>query len=256
MVTKMFYMAFALTAAALLTGCALYPVVQVAGGAMTGYDAAMLADDYLPRNSVEGGSLCVEQDRMMQRRLRERLQLNGMAVAAHVINGKAYLVGQMQDRNQADYAVKTAATVQGIKTITCKFYPASTASDAARDAAKDGLLLKELTDRFNQTKRLQGTDLRVVMVRTNAVLIGRAQNFDQKTAALAIASEVGGITEITDYISVTPPPAPPAASPSEAAAIASKQHKGKRPRLTGDRAFSGMSRAGVRPCNRRYAQKS
>ena len=215
---KVFHLAFAALAAALLAGCAIYPVVQVAGGAMTGYDAAVLADDYLPRNNVEGGSLCVVQDNQLQRRLRERLSLNGVALSAHVIDGNAYLVGQVHGRKQADYAVKTAATVQGIKTITCKFYPASTARDSARDAARDELLIRELTDRIGQTKRLQGCDLRVLVVRTNAILIGRANDFGQKTAAVAIASEIGGISNVTDYIRVTPP----SESPDQEAEVASK----------------------------------
>ncbi|RWU02741.1 BON domain-containing protein [Pseudodesulfovibrio sp. S3] len=222
MTCKLFHMASALMVAAILTGCAVYPVVQVAGGAMTGYDAVMLADDYLPRNSVEGGDLCIVQDRMMERRLRERLQANGLAVAAHVIDGKAYLVGQMKSRKQADHAVQVAATVQGIKSITCKFYPASTVRNAARDAARDELLIKALTERFTETKRLQGADLRVEMVRTHAVLIGRARNFHQKTAALAIASEVGGISEVTDYITVATSPVPPVQSPPGDARVASK----------------------------------
>ena len=196
--------------ATLLTGCAVYPVVQVAGGAMTTYDAAQVADDYLPRNNVEGGSLCVVQDEQLQRRLRERLQQSGILLSAHVVDSDAFLVGQLRDRAQADLAVRTAATVDGIKTITCKFYPASPPRDAARDAARDQLLAKELAERLRAANWMNGCDLRVEVIRTNAVLIGRTKDFKQKTGAVAIASEVGGIREVTDYIRVEQ--APPVAS--------------------------------------------
>ncbi|MEZ7195719.1 BON domain-containing protein [Pseudodesulfovibrio karagichevae] len=190
---------------ALLAGCALYPAVQVAGGAMTGYDAMVTADKYLPRDNVEGGSLCIIRDAQMERRLRERLELNDIRLSAHVIDAKAYLVGHVKSRNQADYAIRTAATVEGIKTITCKFYPLPPARQAARDAARDELLVKELSDRFGETKRLDGSDLRVEVIRSHAILIGRAKDYSQKTAALAIAEEVNGLADVVDYISVEAP---------------------------------------------------
>jgi osmotically-inducible protein OsmY len=191
---------------ALLAGCALYPAVQVAGGAMTGYDAARLADEYMPRDKVEGGSVDVIPDSQMQRRLRERLALNDIHLSAHVIDAKAYLIGQVSDRNQADYAVRTAATVEGLKSITCKFYPQARPDDAARDAANDALLLREVTGRFGKTRRLHGADLRVEVVSAHAILVGRARDYGQKTAALAIAAETSGVADVVDYITVPEPP--------------------------------------------------
>ncbi len=194
---------FTLALGLLLSGCAAYPAVQVAGGAMTGYDAAMLADEYLPRDSVKGGELCGNTDRMLERRLRERLKLNSLgAVSAHVIGRKAYLVGQLSDRNRAKYAVDTALTVQGLKTVTVKFYPKSD----YREARNDTRLLRKLIRRLGETPRLKDIDLRVEVISANAILIGKAGNYDQKTAAVAIASEVGGVREVVDYITVTPAP--------------------------------------------------
>jgi len=202
MLKSVLHMVSAVLAGALLSGCAAYPVVQVAGGAMTGYDAAMLADEYLPRNHVEGGELCFERDKVLERRLRERLDLNKMTVSAHVIDGKAYLIGPVKDRNHADYAIETAATVDGIKTITCKFYrPPSN-----RQARKDEEIFRELTGRLDSNSRLQATDLRVEIVRRDAIIIGRTVDYGQKAEALAIASEIGDIKNVIDYISVTEPP--------------------------------------------------
>lgn len=204
--------ALAVILSALLAGCALYPAVQVAGGAMTGYDAVVMADEYLPRDNVEGGDLGVVRDNQLERRLRERLALNDIHLSAHVIDARAYLVGQVRSRSRADYAIRTAATVEGIRTITCKFYPLPPARQAAHDAARDELLHDELAERFGATKRLEGTDLRVEVVRSHAILIGRTRDYNQKTAALAIASEVNGLAEVVDYISVNRPEdaAPPA----------------------------------------------
>ena len=192
-----------MTAAAILAGCAVYPAVQVAGHAMTGYDAAILVDEYLPRKSVDGGERStMNQDRMLERRLKERLILyRHDTVAAHVIDSNAYLVGPVQSRKQADHAIRTAATVDGLRTITCKFYHAPTTAQADYGAA----LHAELMNRLKETGWLEDVDLRVEIVGTNAVLIGKTEDFRQKTEALAIASEVDGLTEIIDYISVREP---------------------------------------------------
>ena len=185
--------------AVLLTGCAVYPAVQVAGGALTGYDAVVMADDYLPRDGVKGGEICGNTDTMLQRRLRERLKLNNMpTVSAHVIDRHAYLVGQFPDRNHADFAVDTARTVQGLKFITCKFYPHTTLHEAENDSR----LLATLTRRFGETPRLKSIDLRVEVIRGNAILIGSAGDYGQKTAAVAIAHAVGGVRDVIDYIMV------------------------------------------------------
>ncbi len=187
----------------MLAGCAFYPVVQVAGGAMTGYDAAILADDYLPRDSIEGGALNCNTDKMMERRMRERLAMDNLPmVSAHVINGNAYLVGQFAQRADADRAIAIASSVQGIKLINCKFYPMAT----PREMRSDTKLLAKVTKRLAATKRLDNADLRIEVIRANAILVGCAGNYNQKTAALAIASEVGGIREVVDYIVVRPMP--------------------------------------------------
>ncbi len=199
---------FAAMVCLFLAGCALYPAVQVAGGAMTGYDAVFIADDYIPRNHVNGGERSLDNDLMLERRLRERLRMNGLPVSAHVINANAYLVGQFSDRMLADSAINTARTVQGIRTITCKFYPATNVHQAGVDAQ----LLKILATRLAETRRLENVDLRVEVIRSNAILIGETANYEQKTAAVAIAFEVGGIRDVVDYIIVMPQGTPKAES--------------------------------------------
>lgn len=202
MVKSVLHTLFAVMVVAALTGCAVYPAVQVAGHAMTGYDAVTLADEYLPRKSVEGGNLrCATSDQVMQRRLRERLQLQRTGVRAHVVNAQAYLVGPVANRKQADKAIRIASTVQGLRTITCKFYHMPTQEQADEDVR----LHTELSGRLKQIKHLETFDLRIEIVGANAILIGRADTFGQKTEALAVASEIGGLNQIIDYISVKEP---------------------------------------------------
>lgn len=185
----------------LLTGgCALYPAVQVAGGAMTGYDAAIIADDYLPRSSVIGGEMHAKTDETLERRLRERLDLNGIkSVKVHVIGCRAYLVGEVSDRATADYAIQTAATVQGVKTIRCKFFPRSA---TGKNVADDARLSKELRAVYQRSKALQREDLRVEVIQRHAILIGLTDTGIERARAVAMAHEFGELTAITDYIEV------------------------------------------------------
>jgi len=183
----------------LLTGCAVYPVVQVAGGAMTGYDAVQIADEYLPRTSIKGGELNACTDKMLERRLRERLKMYNMPmVSAHVVNREAFLVGQFLNRKRADQAVEVASSIQGLKVINCKFYPVA----SPREAQNDHRLLAKVSKQLGSSSRLNDADLRVEVIRGNAILIGSAGTWEQKTAAVAIVSEVGGIKDVIDYIVV------------------------------------------------------
>lgn len=187
----------------MLAGCAVYPAVQVAGGAMTGYDAAILADEYLPRDSVKGGELACSNDTMLQRRMRERMSMNGLhTVSSHVIGSNAILVGQFIDRSEADRAIAVASSVQGIKLIRCKFYPLA----SPREMQDDSKLLADVVRRLAENRRLRDADLRVEVVRGNAILIGSAADAYQKTAAVAITSEVAGVRDVVDYIVIRQQP--------------------------------------------------
>ncbi|CCH48279.1 BON domain-containing protein [Pseudodesulfovibrio piezophilus] len=189
----------------LMTGCAVYPAVQVAGGAMTGYDAANLADRYLPRDSVAGGEICGNADKMLERRLRERLKFNNLqTISAHVVARQAFLIGRVIMRKDADHAIKIASAVQGIKVVTCKFYPMGT----PKQAIDDSHLLAQLTSALTRSNMLETADLRVEVIQGNAILIGSTGSWNQKTAAVAIAHEIGEVLNVIDYIVVTPPSSP------------------------------------------------
>ncbi len=185
--------------AIIISGCAIMPAVRVAGGAMTGYDAVLLADDYLPRENVDGVDLACTTDQMLERRLRERLRMNNLPmVSAHVIDRHAYLVGQFLNRSRADKAVEVAIGIQGLTAIHCKFYP----TDSPVQAHSDRRLRTEIIRELDQSPHLKDTDWRVAVIQGNAILIGATKTDGQKTAALAIAAEVGGVHDVIDYITV------------------------------------------------------
>lgn len=95
-------------------GCAVYPAVQVAGGASTGYSAVHWADEYLPRESIPGGEYRGDLDKMLQRRLRERLTMKGYkAVSAHVVAFNAYIVGRVPSRKCAKAVMEIGKSVEG-----------------------------------------------------------------------------------------------------------------------------------------------
>lgn len=202
MMTRLMQILTVLAFGTLLAGCAAYPAVQIAGAAMTGYDAVSLADEHLPRTSVEGGKNVTHNDAMLERRLRERLKINRQdTVTAHVINSRAYLVGRMPNRATADRVVDIASTVQGLTGINCKFFPAPD----KRRAKADARTLTTLRARLENMQHFDSIDLHVDVISGNAVLVGRAWTFDQKSDALNTASRTRGVLDVVDYIVVQAP---------------------------------------------------
>ena len=199
MKTRLHRLLAAIALIALLSGCALYPAVQIAGAAMTGYDAVHLADDHLPRDSVGAQGRGVGNDVMLERRLRERLTLNGLSsVSANVINSQAYLVGRLPGRTEADKTVKVASQVQGLTTINCRFFPVPD----KRRAALDTGILTDLGKRLEGRDDLKNAGLRLDVISGNAVIVGKAWTFDQKNAILKLASSTNGVLNVVDYVVV------------------------------------------------------
>jgi len=186
---------------ALLTGCALYPAVQVAGAAFTGYDAYTLAEEHIPRNSVGNGQMPhPAMDEVLQRRLRERLIIKGQStVSAHVINSQAYLIGRFPNRTEADKAVKITATVQGLTVIHCKFYP----TPAPKQSKRDTRTLASIKKRLHSIEALKSAPLHVDVISGNAVLVGKAWTWDQRNAAISAVRKTRGVGNVVDYIVVS-----------------------------------------------------
>lgn len=190
---------------AMVAGCAAYPVVQVAGGASTGYSAAHWADDYLPRDSIPGGQFRGDIDKQLQRRLRERLMLKGFkGVSAHVVAFNAYMVGRVSSRERANAAMEIGKSVEGLRSVTGKFFPYG----SPRQSEKDLKLLKEVSTMFASSERLTATTLRVEVVQGNVILIGITCDPEQKSAAAAMPYEIAGVNKVIDYIVLKLPDVP------------------------------------------------
>ena len=187
------------------SGCAVYPVVQVAGGASTGYSAAHWADEYLPRDSIPGGEYRGDVDKMLQRRLRERLMMKGYkGVSVHVVAFNAYLVGRVTSRDRAKAAMEVGKSVEGLRSVTGKFYPLG----SPKQSKEDMKLLESVSTMLASSERLQATKLRVEVIQGNVILIGITCNPEEKSAAAAMPYEIAGVNSVIDYIVLKLPPKP------------------------------------------------
>ncbi|WP_187170601.1 BON domain-containing protein [Salidesulfovibrio onnuriiensis] len=182
-----------------LCACAAAPVVQVAGYGMTGYDAAMLADDYLPRERVEFNKPMACSDAVIERRMDERLLIKGYPeLSPYSFGGHVYLVGEVLDRPNGQRATEIARSVLGIKSLTTHFFPVSDLSDVSTDRQ----LTTTLSQRFKKDTTLGTSPLRIAVVQRTAVVMGPAATPELKRHALNTARTTPGIQRVVDYVVV------------------------------------------------------
>ncbi len=180
-------------------GCATPAVVQVAGMGMTGYDAAMLADDYLPRERVAFNRPFDCNDAVIERRMDERLLIKGYPeLQPFSFGGHVYLVGEVLNRSNGKRATEVAQSVQGIKSLTTHFFPLSQHNKFPDDQKLRGKLYK----RFKQDRQLGKSPLRVTVVQSNAIVMGPASSKQIKLQALETARTTPGISKVIDYVVV------------------------------------------------------
>lgn len=183
----------------LLSACAAAPVVQVAGYGMTGYDAAMLADDYLPRERVNFNKPMDCTDATIERRMDERLLIKGYPeLRPYSFGGHVYLVGEILDRPNGQRATEIARSVQGIKSLTTHFFPISDLSNLPNDQH----LANVLAQRFEKDSALGTSPLRITVIQASAVVMGPAATPELKQRALHTAQATPGIQRVIDYVVV------------------------------------------------------
>lgn len=190
-----------------VAGCAVYPAVQVAGGASTGYSAVHWADEYLPRESIPGGEYRGDLDKMLQRRLRERLMMKGYTgVSAHVVAFNAYMVGRVPTRKCAQTVMEIGKSVEGLRSVTGKFFPLGSPAQSEEDME----LLQSVSTMLVSSDRLTDLKVKVEVFQGTVILIGITADPEQKSAAANMPYEIAGVDKVVDYIVLKLPEAPPA----------------------------------------------
>ncbi|WP_460139154.1 BON domain-containing protein [Salidesulfovibrio brasiliensis] len=187
--------ASALLAAALLCACAAAPAFEAAGMAKTGYDVAVLIDESAPKDRVDfhGDYGCTDQ--VLARRIRERLLIRGYTgLTANVYDGHGYLFGPAPTKKWADGAIKIASSVQGLRVLTCRFFPPSDNPIHDRDRTRF------LAARMAKDKTLDPARVDAVVVGNTAVVMGVVPEQAIQDHALDMARDVDGVNEVLDYV--------------------------------------------------------
>lgn len=205
----------ALLTACILTACAA-PALQVAGMGKTGYDVAVLVDEHAPKGRVDFNSNYGCIDETLQRRIRERLRMNGyLGLTVHVYNAHGYLTGPAPDRGWADSAIRIASSVQGLKRLTCRFFPPSENTIQDRDRTR------RLQSALKPISSAKGQRVHGNVFGGTAVVTGLVRSEEDKRAALGKAHDIAGITDVVDYVRVAMPDDPdPEDSASDAETVA------------------------------------
>lgn len=187
--------ATSLLAAALLCACAAAPAFEAAGMAKTGYDVAVLVDEHAPKGRVDFYENFGCTDSVLARRIRERLLLRGYkGLTANVYAAHGYLFGTAPTKKWADGAIKVASSVQGLRILTCRFFPPSNNPISDRDRTR------ALTARMKRDSMLEGKRIDAAVYGRTAVVMGLVGDERVQDHALAMAREVADVEEVLDYV--------------------------------------------------------
>lgn len=185
-------------AIALFGGCAS-PLIDAASMGMTGYDATMLADEYLPRDRIDFNTPYDCTDAVIERRMDERLLIRGYPeLRPFSFGGHVYLVGEILDKQNGQRATSIAKSVQGIKSLTTHYFLIAGNSNMAHDH----LLYDRLLKQFRSDKELASSPLRLTVVQSKAVIMGPASTPAIKRHAFKTARSTKGISTVIDYVVV------------------------------------------------------
>lgn len=182
----------------LLSACAS-PVIQVAGMGMTGYDAAHMADEYMPRNRVDFNCPQDRNDAVIERRMDERLSIQGYAeLEPFSFNGHVYLVGEVLNKDNGRHATDIAKSVPGVISLTTHYLRISERTNPVHDR----VLTTKLADHFRSNPTLSKSGLRVTVIQSQAFIMGPARDESEKKTALAAAGSFEEISRVVNYIVV------------------------------------------------------
>lgn len=118
------------------------------------------------------------------------------ALKVHVtcVDGKAYLVGRVADRNFQVYAVQAAREVKGVTMVTVVFKKNAATED------KDKEVAARVREALAADADLGSLGLEVEVLDGEAVLLGKVSNARLKKQAKALVEDVDGVKRVNSLL--------------------------------------------------------
>lgn len=199
-------------------GAAAIPLA-VAQYGMTAYQGYDIACDYAPRERIDYVDPALDPaDRILQRRLRERLGLDRELAEARiglwVFDQNVYLVGAANSRQEVDRATHIAENAEGTRAVYRYIAPIK----PGKPTPEDSFRLREKIIQRMKTDSTDGRTVAVAVAGRTVVILGRVDSEQSRDALVETARSTSGVRRVVAHLAVRPPqPDAPAASTTSSA---------------------------------------
>lgn len=186
-------------------GAAAIPlaVAQYGMSAYQGYD---MACDYAPRERID--YVDPDQnpaDRILQRRLRERMgldpELQNARIGLWVFDSDVYLVGAANSRDEVDRATEMAQNADGTRSVYRYIAPIA----PGKPTPEDSFRLREAIIKRLTPASTQGNTVAIAVAGRTAVILGRVDSVEDKDAIIETARSTRGVKRVVSHVAVVLP---------------------------------------------------
>jgi osmotically-inducible protein OsmY len=128
-------------------------------------------------------------------------------ISAYVFMERAYLVGHVDRREQADALLRTARTIAGLRSVEgyLPLKPTGTDGSSVNNTASDAALKAEIASSLALAPGVVTSRVHVEVLDGHVVLLGVVSGEDERLHAEAAAAGVKGVTGITNWLLLPEP---------------------------------------------------
>jgi hyperosmotically inducible protein len=191
----------AVTAQAIIGLILLSLAVEGCSGVGAGYRAAYKA----AKSELTPTTLA--RDQRLKLQLREAILLDqtyeGLAISPYVFMERGFVVGLVNDQQEADAIMRAARTVEGLRSVYGHLpvkIDGSEEKDAVTDSISDITILSEVKTNLALVPDIIASQIEVKILSGEVVLLGVVASDTVKAAAEREARLVNGVTGVTNLL--------------------------------------------------------
>ncbi len=158
---------------------------------------SVAADEREPETIVSDAKITA----MIQKKFVEDPDIKVLDISVYCYKGNVYLVGEYDQAQQKERAVKIAETTEGVKSVKTHLLPKR--KDAICGAVENLAIRTKLDAKLVADMEVWSTNIDVKVVQCNVVLLGIVESKEEITRAVAHARSVEGVRDVTSYLTST-----------------------------------------------------
>ncbi len=134
----------------------------------------------------------------ISKRFLDDASIKVLDISADCYNGRVYLVGEYENKNQKDTAVKIARGVEGVKSVTTYMLPKKKEDNCG---TSDNLsIIAKAKAKLIKDKEIWSTNIKIKSVQCNAVLLGIVGSRAEIRKIIAHVNSVEGVRSVKSFL--------------------------------------------------------